>query len=190
MVEAELIAAARAGREEAWAQLHREHFPRLWNSVNRIVQNPSLTDDIVQEAFVKAFREIARFEGNSQFGTWLYRIGVNKALDAMRRDRRRERWLSFFSPKNEDDETERMPDLPVEPEVTRRLEALDERTRLQEAMKGLSAEHRAVVQLRLIDELSLEEAARLLRVKPGTVNSRLHYACAYLRKKLKTRVAQ
>jgi RNA polymerase sigma-70 factor (ECF subfamily) len=67
---------------------------------------------------------------------------------------------------------------------------LDERTRLQEAMKGLSAEHRAVVQLRLIDELSLEEAARLLRVKPGTVNSRLHYACAYLRKKLKTRVAQ
>ena len=51
-------------------------------------------------------------------------------------------------------------------------------------MGELSAEHRAVVQLRLVDEMSLEETAQLLRCKPGTVNSRLHYACEHLRRKL------
>ena len=51
-------------------------------------------------------------------------------------------------------------------------------------MRELSLEHRAVVQLRLVDEMSLEETAQLLRCKPGTVNSRLHYACEHLRRKL------
>jgi RNA polymerase sigma-70 factor (ECF subfamily) len=189
MVEAELIAAARAGREDAWAQLHRDHFPRLWNSINRIVQNPSLSDDIAQEAFVKAFHEIHRFEGNSQFGTWLYRIGVNKALDAMRKSRRRERWISFFSPKADEDGVETMPDLPVPAQSAKGLESAEEWARIREAMSELSPDHRAVVQLRLIEERSLEETARALKVKVGTVNSRLHYACNYLRKKLKTPVA-
>ena len=53
-----------------------------------------------------------------------------------------------------------------------------------EAMGEFSAEHRAVVQLRLVDEMSLEETAQLLRCRPGTVNSRLHYACEHLRRKL------
>jgi RNA polymerase sigma-70 factor (ECF subfamily) len=64
------------------------------------------------------------------------------------------------------------------------LERAELRERIAGAMAELSAEHRAVVQLRLVDELSLEETARLLRCKAGTVNSRLHYACEHLRRKL------
>jgi RNA polymerase sigma-70 factor (ECF subfamily) len=175
----------RTGDQAAWRDLHRDHYPRLWSSVQRILNNPTLADDVVQETFIKAHRDIHRFNGQSQLGTWLYRIAINQALDTVRKKTRTERWLSFLSPVA--DEASRLPALPegeVAPAATLGLERADLRERIGAALAELSAEHRAVVQLRLIDELSLEETAQLLRCKPGTVNSRLHYACEHLRRKL------
>jgi len=77
-----------------------------------------------------------------------------------------------------------MPEGHVAPVVSTALENADLRDLIVQAMAELSVEHRAVVQLRLVDEMSLEETAKLLRCKPGTVNSRLHYACEHLRRKL------
>ena len=88
----------RAGDEAAWGELHRDHYAKLWSSVQRILNNPTLADDVVQEAFIKAHRDIKRFEGHSQLGTWLYRIAVNQSLDTIRKKQRTERWLSFLSP--------------------------------------------------------------------------------------------
>lgn len=174
-----------AGEESAWGELHREHYARLWSSVQRILNNPTLADDVVQEAFIKAHREIARFQGQSQLGTWLYRIAVNQALDMIRKKQRTDRWLSFLSPVAEDEPGKTsMPEGEVPAQASLGLEHADLRETITQAMGELSAEHRAVVQLRLIDEMSLEETAQLLRCKPGTVNSRLHYACEHLRRKL------
>ncbi|PTX99781.1 hypothetical protein DB346_18360 [Verrucomicrobia bacterium LW23] len=182
-----------SGDEAAWAALHEAHYPRLWSSVNRILNNPSHTDDIVQEAFVKAHREIGRFQGQSRLGTWLYRIAVNQTLDFLRKQQRLDRWLSFFSPlRDKDDDTGSsnvVPEGAVEPTVTAGLHNAELRETIAAAIAELSPEHRAVVQLRLIDEMSLEETATLLRCKPGTVNSRLHYACEHLRRKLRHAVA-
>ncbi|HEV3272389.1 MAG TPA: RNA polymerase sigma factor [Candidatus Methylacidiphilales bacterium] len=174
----------RSGEESAWGDLHREHYPRLWSSVQRILNNPTLADDVVQEAFIKAHRDIRRFEGHSQLGTWLYRISINQALDTIRKKQRTERWLSFLSPVADDADQPVMPEGQVAPTVSAGLENRELRETIFEAMGELSVEHRAVVQLRLVDEMSLEETARLLRCKPGTVNSRLHYACEHLRRKL------
>jgi RNA polymerase sigma-70 factor (ECF subfamily) len=174
----------RAGEESAWGDLHREHYGRMWSSVQRILNNPTLADDVVQEAFIKAHREIKRFAGQSQLGTWLYRIAVNQALDAIRKKQRTERWLSFLSPIAEEDEKPPMPEGSVGPAASTALENAEMRDVIFAAMAELSPEHRAVVQLRLVDEMSLEETAQLLRCKPGTVNSRLHYACEHLRRKL------
>ncbi len=174
----------RAGEEAAWGELHRDHYPRLWSSVQRILNNPTLADDVVQEAFIKAHRDILRFEGHSQLGTWLYRIAVNQTLDTIRKKQRTERWLSFLAPVAEDENQPAVPEGRVEPAGSRGLENAELRDAIFAAMKELSAEHRAVVQLRLVDEISLEETAQLLRCKPGTVNSRLHYACEHLRRKL------
>ena len=174
----------RAGEEAAWGELHRDHYPRLWSSVQRILNNPTVADDVVQEAFIKAHRDIRRFEGNSQLGTWLYRIAVNQALDTIRKKQRTERWLSFLSPMSDDENQPAMPEGSVAATVSSGLENAELRDTIFEAMGELSAEHRAVVQLRLVDEMSLEETAQLLRCKPGTVNSRLHYACEHLRRKL------
>ena len=176
----------RAGEEAAWSELHREHFGRLWSSVQRLTQNPSATDDIVQEAFVKAFREIHRFQGQSQLGTWLYRIAINQGLDALRRKQRMDRWLTFLAPVDERNPgAQALPEGSVAAQASSGLERDDLRNLLTDAMAELTPDHRAVVQLRLIDEQSLEETARQLRCKPGTVNSRLHYACEHLRRRLR-----
>lgn len=181
----EILRQLRAGDQAAWRDLHRDHYPRLWSSVQRILNSPSVSDDVVQEAFIKAHRDIHRFNGQSQLGTWLYRIAVNQALDTMRKKVRTDRWLSFLSPiASEETNLPPMPEGEVAPAASLGLERADMRERIHAAMAELSSEHRAVVQLRLIDELSLEETARLLRCKPGTVNSRLHYACEHLRRKL------
>jgi RNA polymerase sigma-70 factor (ECF subfamily) len=174
----------RSGEEAAWGELHRDHYPRLWSSVQRILNNPSMADDVVQEAFIKAHRDIRRFEGHSQLGTWLYRIAVNQTLDTIRKKQRTERWLSFLSPQSEDEDQPVMPEGIVAPAGSTGLENAELRDAIFAAMNDLSPEHRAVVQLRLVDEMSLEETAQLLRCRPGTVNSRLHYACEHLRRKL------
>ena len=174
----------RAGEEAAWGELHRDNYPRLWSSVQRILNNPTMADDVVQEAFIKAHRDIRHFEGQSQLGTWLYRIAVNQAVDTIRKKQRTERWLSFLSPVAEGENQPLMPEGQVGPASSIGLENMELRDTIFEAMAELSVEHRAVVQLRLVDEMSLEETARLLRCKPGTVNSRLHYACEHLRRKL------
>jgi RNA polymerase sigma-70 factor (ECF subfamily) len=180
----DFLSRLRSGEQAAWGELHREHYPRMWSSVQRILNNPTLTDDVVQEAFIKAHREIRRFEGQSQLGTWLYRIAVNQALDAIRKRQRTDRWLSFLAPVSDDETQPTMPEGQVAPMSSAGLENAELREKIFEAMGELSAEHRAVVQLRLVDEMSLEETAKLLRCKPGTVNSRLHYACDHLRRKL------
>jgi RNA polymerase sigma-70 factor (ECF subfamily) len=180
----DLLPRLLSGEEAAWSEVHRDHYPRLWSSVQRILNNPTLTDDVVQEAFIKAHRDIRRFEGQAQLGTWLYRIAVNQALDTIRKRQRTERWLSFLAPVTDDENQPVMPEGQVAPAASTGLEHAELRETILEAMNDLSVEHRAVVQLRLIDEMSLEETAKLLRCKAGTVNSRLHYACEHLRRKL------
>jgi RNA polymerase sigma-70 factor (ECF subfamily) len=180
----DILQRLRSGEETAWGDLHRDHYAKLWSSVQRILNNPTLADDVVQEAFIKAHRDIRRFEGNSQLGTWLYRIAVNQALDTIRKKQRTDRWLSFLSPLSDDENQPAMPEGQVAPMVSAGLENTELRDMIFEAMGELSVEHRAVVQLRLVDEMSLEETAQLLRCRPGTVNSRLHYACEHLRRKL------
>jgi len=180
----DFLARLIAGEEAAWGELHRDHYARLWSSVQRILNNQTLTDDVVQEAFIKAHRDIRRFAGQSQLGTWLYRIAVNQALDTIRKKQRTERWLSFLSPISDDENTPAMPEGHVDPTASIGMENAELRDTIFEAMGELTVEHRAVVQLRLIDEMSLEETAKLLRCRPGTVNSRLHYACEHLRRKL------
>ena len=174
----------RSGEEAAWGTLHRDHYPRLWSSVQRILNNPALADDVVQEAFIKAHRDIRRFEGHAQLGTWLYRIAINQALDTIRKKQRTDRWLSFLSPLADDERQPAMPEGRAAPAVSTGLENREMRETIFEAMGELSAEHRAVVQLRLVDEMNLEETAQFLHCRPGTVNSRLHYACEHLRRKL------
>lgn len=181
--EANWVALAVAGNQEGWAQLHKLYYQGLWNAVNQILQDEKLSEDVVQEAFLKAFRQIQRFRGESRFSTWIYRIAINQAYDTLRKRNRRGKWLGLFPIQESDDEDPK--EMVVTETSATAAERSDQREMLLRAMESLPADHRAVVELRLVQGFSTEETARILKVKKGTVLSRLFYSCQKLKKLLK-----
>ncbi|MFQ5350264.1 MAG: RNA polymerase sigma factor, partial [Thermoanaerobaculia bacterium] len=92
--EADLVRRARRGEVEAFEQLYRGHVGRIYAVSLRMVADPSLAEELTQEAFIRAWSKLASFRGTSAFGTWLHRLAVNVVLDAMRA---RSRWRERFS---------------------------------------------------------------------------------------------
>ncbi|MFH1067495.1 MAG: sigma-70 family RNA polymerase sigma factor [bacterium] len=178
------VKKARAGEADGWAELHRRYYVKLWSAANRIVEDESLAEDVVQESFVKAFKEMSRFRGQSKFSTWLYRITVNRSLDAARKKSRRQKWLGLFPLEDEKEDSPVREAVAPEPSLSA-AELGDYRKALAKALKTLGAEQRAVVELRLIQGLSTEETAAVLRCKNGTVLSRLFYSCRKLQSLLR-----
>jgi RNA polymerase sigma-70 factor, ECF subfamily len=169
-------------REQAWETLHRYYYKPLWSAVNQMLQDEMLTEDVVQEAFIKAYRSFDRFKGDSKVSTWLYRIALNQCYDTLRKRSRRQKWLGLF-PLQDDEESqpheaidERTGDL--------NLQDKDRKMQIKEALDKLTPEQRAVVELRLIQGFSTEETASMLKVQKGTVLSRLFYSCQKLKKHL------
>jgi RNA polymerase sigma-70 factor (ECF subfamily) len=184
--ESHWIALAREGREEGWRELHRRYYSGLWSAANQMLRDEALSEDVVQEAFIKAYRQIRRFRGDSKFSTWIYRIALNQAYDALRKQQRRGKWLGLF-PLQSEDEEDAPEAVAVDHHDAARAAALgDDREALAKALQSLSPEHRAVVELRLIQGFSTEETARILKCKKGTVLSRLYYSCQKLKKLLET----
>ncbi len=152
----------------AFAQIVRFHEPRLRPLAYRLLGDRDRTDDILQEAYVKAFRALGRFRGESSLSTWLYRITYNACMDELRRQR-------TVTPASPDDSPERPSALPDPADTA------VERGDLAAALAALPAEQRAVVLLVDADGLDYSEAGEVLGIPPGTVGSRLSRARAALR---------
>ncbi|MEM6822870.1 MAG: sigma-70 family RNA polymerase sigma factor [Verrucomicrobiota bacterium] len=186
--EAEALKLIRDGRAEGWEMLHQQYYHGLWSAVHQVVRDDALAEDVVQEAFLKAYKKFKRFKGKSKFSTWMYRIAMNQAYDTIRKIQRRQKRLGLFPLQQNEEDTP--------------IEGVDERTgadaahhgdlrdALNTALKSLNPEQRAVVELRLIQGFSTEETARILRCKKGTVLSRLYYSCQKLKQLLGDRYAE
>jgi len=179
---AKLIADAQAGDMDAFAALFEALRPMAFAVASRLI-GPDDADDVVMEAYLKAWQALPRFSGRSSLKTWLYRITHNCALDMIRaRDRRKERVAQ--EPAEESgrtletlpDETARAPD-----EDTVRAELAGE---VREALVRLSREHRLTLEFRFADGLSYAEIAAATGVSIGTVMSRLFNAKRKLRRVL------
>ncbi|MES2568849.1 MAG: sigma-70 family RNA polymerase sigma factor [Verrucomicrobiota bacterium] len=178
----ELVARCQTGDQDAFNRLVIRYRQRGFAMVFNMVRNEQDAWDLTQDGFLKAWKSIGRFRGQSSFYTWLYRILMNVAIDWMRR-----RQLHGSA---EFDDTVAARD--VEPaaatvpksELAPLLKISDKeiRARIDEAILKLSPEHRAVIVLREIDGLDYQEIADSLECSIGTVMSRLFYA----RKKLQT----
>jgi RNA polymerase sigma-70 factor (ECF subfamily) len=136
--------------------------------------------EVAQETFLRAYRKIGGFQGGSSFYTWIYRIGVNLAIDAQRRQKRnpleyRERMDGLLESQ---DEVARDPFADVQ---DREL-----RENLIRALNELTPEHKAVIVLRTIEGLSYKDIGAILGCSEGTVMSRLHYARKKLHDKLRS----
>jgi RNA polymerase sigma-70 factor (ECF subfamily) len=148
--------------------------------VNDILHDPALTEDVLQDTFIKAVHKIGEFRGESKFSSWLYRIAVNRALDVLRQRKRMKLWMPF----SQDEKEETINQIPDQHSTAQRPEEHELGQTIRQAMQKLSPEHRAVVQLRLVEGFSTEETAHILRCSKGTVLSRLFYASKKLRKLL------
>ena len=183
--EAELLAALRMGREDAFETLVRTHSGRMLSVCRRILRNDEEAKDAVQEAFVSAFRGMARFEGTSQLGTWLHRIAVNASLMRLRsRKRRPEESIDDLLPSFWDDGHARVPPQDFSPSALQMVESRETREFVRGCIDRLPDIYRTVVLLRDIEEMDTLEAAEVLGVTEGVVKVRLHRARHALRKLL------
>ena len=177
-----LIRRVQAGETEAFEDLVRAHEKTVYNLALRMTGNPQDAEDMAQEAFLKAYRSLPEFRGESKFSVWLYRIVSNVCLDHLRRQSRR----PAVSLTTEDEEGEAqqwdVPDESLSPE--RLLEQKLTREAVQKGLRQLPEEQRQILLLREIKGLSYEEIGEILALEPGTVKSRIFRArkrlCAFL----------
>lgn len=183
MTEQELVARAKSGDTDAFAQLVEENQNRIYSLALRMVGNPEDAADLAQEAFLSAWRGLEHFQGEAAFSTWLYRLTSNACIDFLRREKRKRAAGSVLSlDDTEEGATLDLPDYDADPH--RQLERGEVRRAIADGLAGLSPEHRRVLALREISGLSYAEIADLLGLEEGTVKSRISRARLALRKKL------
>jgi RNA polymerase sigma-70 factor (ECF subfamily) len=165
--DADLVALAKAGDRAAFEELVRRHADRLYAVVVRLVDDRHEAEEVTQEAFLRAWRGIARFKGDAQFSTWLYRIGVNEARRrASRRPRARVASL----------EDEAIDPFDPRPAPERQAEHSDLRSALERAVRALHPDYRTPLILRDVEGLSTAEAAAIMGLGEAAFKSRLHRA--------------
>jgi RNA polymerase sigma-70 factor, ECF subfamily len=162
-----LVERARRGDHDAFASLVREAFARLDGAARLILRDRELARDVLQDALVRAWRDLPGLREADRFDAWLHRITVNACLDALRHRRRRVIEVSLAPGV----------DVPVPDGATRRAD----RDELDHALRVLEPDLRAVVVLHYYLELTLPETAAALGWPLGTVKSRLHRALTLLR---------
>ena len=178
-----LVNAARGGDVGAFEQLVRKYDRNVFRIANHITQNREDAEDVVQDAFLKAFQNLGQFQGQSKFYTWLVRIAVNEALMRLRR-RRPERMVSLDEDINTGEDTipREVADWAPNPEQLYNQSEL--RDILQKTIQGLPPSFRTVFVLRDVEGLSTEETADALNLSIPAVKSRLLRARLQLRERL------
>jgi RNA polymerase sigma-70 factor (ECF subfamily) len=187
--DADVVARVIAGETELFEVLMRRHNQRVFRAARAIVKNDTEAEDVMQEAYVRAFTQLVQFEGRAQWSTWVTRIAVNEALGRVRRTGK------FVSTSFDDEQEMRMDDagrpaagLPAPTGPEDQASARELGGFLEKAVDALPDIYRSVFVLREIEELSTAEAAACLDISEELVKVRLHRARADLRRRLDARL--
>src|ERR1017187_8823572 len=181
--EMQLVRRAKRGDDQAFEELVRRYDRNVFRIAQHITQNREDAEDVVQDAFLKAYTNLKQFQGQSKFYTWLVRIAVNEALMKLRR-RRPERMVSLDEDvKTEEDSVPR--EVAVwSPNPEQQYNQAEFREILTKTIQGLPATFRTVFVLRDVEGLSTEETAEALDLSIPAVKSRLLRARLQLRERL------
>jgi RNA polymerase sigma-70 factor, ECF subfamily len=172
MAQRALVELARNGDHEAFAGLVRDAAVRLDGAARLILRDPELARDAVQEALIRAWRDLSGLRDPERFDAWLHRLTVNACLDLARRRRRRAREIELTSLHT--------------PAVIDGAGAFAERELLADALRRLDPEWRAIVVMHFYLGMPLPDVAATLGIPLGTAKSRLHRAVALMRTTLET----
>jgi len=171
LTDDELIAASKTGDDNAFKELVKRHESRVAATVTGMLGKCPEAEDVGQETFIRFYKSLKSFQGNSSVGTYLTRIAINLSFNELKKRKRRS--LLFLS-KTEEEEF----DIPDEDNQSQYFE---DKELIQRAIQQLDAKFRSVIVLRLMDGYSTAETAEILKLPVGTVLSRL----ARAQKKLK-----
>lgn len=175
LTDEEIVARVRTGETRLFEILMRRHNQRVYRAARAILRDDGEAEDVMQDAYVRAYAHLREFEGRARFSTWLTRIAVHEALARSRRGRR-------FQPLD-DQETQSMP---TSPRFTPEELASDREVSvlLERAIDTLSDDFRAVFVMRAVEEMSGAETAECLGISEETVKTRLFRARARLQEAL------
>jgi RNA polymerase sigma-70 factor, ECF subfamily len=190
--EQAVIERARTGDREAFRVLVERHSRALFRLSFRMTGNESDAEDVVQETFLRAYRQLARFDGRAGFGTWLYRIAANCALDLVRaRARRGERSPEPRDlPAGQRDATDPLLSLPsLDPAPDRLAISGQVRDRVAAAMEDLSPAERTAFVLRHFEGMCMEDIGRALGCQTGAAKHSVFRAVQKLRRALEPLVS-
>jgi len=174
---------AKRGDHDAFRTLFERYHRRAYALAIGVVRNPDDALDVVQDAFIKAHKYLDKFEGNSSFFTWLYRIIMNLAIDHLRKTRR------VKPVELDENRIDNDGDDPLLPRILggnpgRALLDKQIRGRIDQALDELSDNHRSVLVMRELEGLSYEEMAQAMSCSKGTIMSRLFHARRNMQKRL------
>lgn len=181
MTENEIIERVKNGNRDAFTELMERYRTQVFNTAYRMLSDYEDASDATQEVFIKIYKSIASFKGQSSFTTWIYVICRNVCNDILRKRKRQGINISIYG----DDEDESSPIKNIKSDTPTPEETVetDERQRLvQEAIASLKPEYREVIVYSDMQQLSYEEIAQILKCPVGTVRSRLNRARTALRK--------
>ncbi len=180
-----LLEQARDGQEQAFTQLVEAHSEKIIALAWRMVGHRDVAEDIAQEAFLRLFKSLSSFRGESSVGTWLYRTVSRLAIDHLRREQLRRKL--FFFRNNDSDQLDPV-DLAVSPSASPQelLLAQETQGRMQQLLNRLPPRQKAVFVLRHMEGVPLKEIAALLGLQEGTVKSHLHRAVTLFRTEFRT----
>ena len=169
MKEDLLLEKARRGDQEAFGELVRLYEKKVYALTLRMCKNPDDAAEAAQEAFLAAWQGLKFFRGEASFSTWLYRLASNACVDLLRKEQRH-RAASGPSLNDEDTYIDVADDAATPQELAERSEL---REQIEEGLQSLSPEHREVLILRELHQLSYDEIAQTLDLDTGTVKSRI-----------------
>ncbi len=182
MDEGKWVKKAQKGDSTAFEQLVLANQNQIYRLCFHMVGNADDAEDMVQETFLKAWRNLEGFQGDSSFSTWLYRLASNCCLDFLRSQKRRPTVSMTTEDEEGEEQTIEVADNSATPEEELLLK--EEQSEIAQAMASLDEEQRQILTLRVVNDLSYTEIGEMLSLKEGTVKSRLARARENLRKKL------
>jgi RNA polymerase sigma-70 factor (ECF subfamily) len=180
------VQAAIRGNGEAFDLLVEKYYKKIYNLAYRFVGDREEANDLAQEIFTAAFKNLKKFRGDAKFSTWLFQIASNRGKNKFKYLKRRGHFAT--RPQTEEEEERDplksgIPDYSTNPETL--LAGKQIQRLVQKAIDDLDPDHKEIVVLRDIEGFSYEEIARILNLPEGTTKSRLHRARMVVKEKLK-----
>jgi len=173
--EADLVRQAQAGARDAFDALVAQHATAVVRTAYTILGSQEEADDVAQETFMAAYRNLGHYRHDAPFGAWLHRIAVNRSYDVTRRHQRQTKLIDEIAAGSSGSDEE---------DALRQARTQEQGAQVRELIAGLDEVNRAIVALRFLQDMSIKQIAATLEMPEGTIKRRLHDVLKVLRRRV------